>query len=259
MNIRLTHIGTATLLLEIGSLRLLTDPVFDPAGGQYFFGFGTHSVKLTGPAITAAELGDIDAVLLSHDHHEDNLDRAGRALLSRAGRVITSHAGGRRLQGNATGLRTWENTTVKAPDIEIRVTATPSRHGTWGSHLMVGETTGFVLEWTGQTHGALYISGDTVWFDGLREIGQRFRIGTSILHIGGARFPILAPLRFTLNAREAVNVAHVLRPRTVIPIHYEGWKHFRENGIDARKVFDPSDIKEMVRWLQIGTSEVVEI
>ena len=31
MNIQLTHIGTATLLMEIGSLRILTDPVFDPA------------------------------------------------------------------------------------------------------------------------------------------------------------------------------------------------------------------------------------
>src|SRR5215510_2708201 len=103
MNIRLTHISTATLLLEIGSLRLLTDPVFDPAGGHYFFGYGTNSVKLTEPAIRVEDLGKIDAVLLSHDHHEDNLDRAGRAMLPLAKNVITTSAGAKRLGGNAIG------------------------------------------------------------------------------------------------------------------------------------------------------------
>ena len=46
MNLSITHIGTATMLLEIGALRLLTDPVFDPAGGRYHFGWGTGSTKL---------------------------------------------------------------------------------------------------------------------------------------------------------------------------------------------------------------------
>ena len=258
MNIRLTHISTATLLLEIGSLRILTDPVFDPAGGHYFFGYGTHSIKLTEPAIRPEDLGQIDAILLSHDHHEDNLDRAGRALLPHAGRVITTIAGAKRLKSNAIGLQTWQSTTIKADDIEIKITTAPAHHGTLGSHLIVGETTGFILEWTGQKHGALYISGDTVWFNGLREIGQRFNIGTAILHIGGARFPILGPTRFTFNAKEAVRTIHALNPRTAIPIHYEGWQHFMETGADARKVFEASDVKEKIRWLTLGKSEELE-
>jgi L-ascorbate metabolism protein UlaG (beta-lactamase superfamily) len=259
MDIRLTHIGTATLLLEIGSLRLLTDPVFDPAGGHYFFGYGTSSIKLTAPSIRAEDLGKIDAVLLSHDQHEDNLDRAGRALLPHAGKVITTSAGAKRLKGNAIGLRTWQSTTIEASDIKITVTAAPAHHGTLGSHLIVGETTGFILEWTGQKQGALYISGDTVWFHGLREIGQRFKIGTAILHIGGAHFPILGLTRFTLNAREAVRLVHALEPHMVIPIHYEGWKHFRESGAAATKVFEASDIKDYIRWLPLGKSIEVEI
>jgi L-ascorbate metabolism protein UlaG (beta-lactamase superfamily) len=258
VNIRLTHISTATLLLEIGSLRLLTDPVFDPAGGQYFFGYGTHSIKLTEPAVRPEDLGKIDAILLSHDHHEDNLDRSGRALLPHVGKVITTVAGAKRLKGNAIGLRTWQSTTLKADDIEIKVTAAPSHHGTLGSHLIVGETTGFILEWAEQKHGALYISGDTVWFNGLREIGQRFKIGTAILHIGGARFPITGLVRFTLNAREAVQVVHALKPQTVIPIHYEGWQHFIETGANARKVFEASDVKEKIHWLTLGKSEELE-
>jgi L-ascorbate metabolism protein UlaG (beta-lactamase superfamily) len=250
MNIRLTHISTATLLLEIGSLRLLTDPVFDPAGGHYFFGYGTHSVKLTEPAIKIENLGRIDAVLLSHDHHEDNLDRAGRAFLPQAKQVITTSAGAKRLMGNAVGLKAWQSTTLEAEDIKIKVIAAPAHHGTLGSHIIVGETTGFILEWEGQRHGALYISSDTVWFNGLREIGQRF---------GAARFPIMGPIRFTLNAKEAVQIVHALKPHTVIPIHYEGWKHFKETGADASRVFEASDIKEKIHWLPLGKPTDVEI
>ncbi len=258
MNIHLTHISTATLLLEIGSLRLLTDPVFDPAGGQYFFGYGTHSIKLTEPAIRPEDLGQIDAILLSHDHHEDNLDHAGRALLAHVGKVITTVVGAKRLKDNAIGLRTWQSTTIKADDIEIKITTAPAHHGTLGSHLIVGETTGFILEWAGQKYGALYISGDTVWFNGLSEIAQRFKIGTAILHIGAARFPIMGPIRFTLNAKEAVQIVHALKPQTVIPIHYEGWKHFKETGATAGKIFEASDIKEKVHWLKLGKSEELE-
>ena len=150
MNCRITHIGTATLLLEIGPIRLITDPAFDPPGGNYHFGFGTSSTKLTAPAIGPEEIGEIDTVLLSHDQHEDNLDEAGRALLPSAEKVITTRAAAKRLGNNAIGLRPWQTTTVASDDSEIKVTAVPARHGSLWSHIIVGETTGFVLEWNGQ-------------------------------------------------------------------------------------------------------------
>jgi hypothetical protein len=76
--VKVTHIGGPTVLLEVGGWRLLTDPTFDPPGRSYRFGWGTGSRKLAGPALAAADLGPIDAVLLSHDHHGENLDAAGR-------------------------------------------------------------------------------------------------------------------------------------------------------------------------------------
>jgi len=259
MNCRITHIGTATMLLEVGPLRLLTDPVFDPVGGNYHFGYGASSTKLTAPAIKAEDIGKIDAVLLSHDHHEDNLDRAGRALLPHAGKVITTSAGAKRLGNNAIGLKSWQSTTVKSEGMEIRVTAAPAHHGSLGSHLIVGETTGFVLEWNDQKHGALYISGDTVWFNGMHEIAQRFRISAAILHIGKAGFPVTGPIRFTFNAKEAVRAIKALNPRTVIPIHYEGWKHFREPRAEAEKQFSAAGLGEKVKWLPLGAPVNVEI
>jgi L-ascorbate metabolism protein UlaG (beta-lactamase superfamily) len=78
--VRLTHIGGPTVLIEVGGWRLLTDPTFDPPGRRYFFGWGTVSRKLAGPAVAASDLPPIDAVLLTHDHHGDNLDAGGTRL-----------------------------------------------------------------------------------------------------------------------------------------------------------------------------------
>src|SRR6187549_1705815 len=96
----ITYVGGPTALLEVAGLRLLTDPTFDQAGRKYSFGWGTSSRKLQGPALTPAELAPVDAVLLSHDPHDDNLDDAGREMLPSAGKVITTLSAGKRLGGN---------------------------------------------------------------------------------------------------------------------------------------------------------------
>ena len=88
--VRITHIGGPTVLIEVDGWRILTDPTFDPPGRKYSFGWGTSSRKATGPAIAGSGLGPIDAVLVSHDNHADNLDDSGRALLPSAGVVVTT-------------------------------------------------------------------------------------------------------------------------------------------------------------------------
>jgi L-ascorbate metabolism protein UlaG (beta-lactamase superfamily) len=124
-DVRLTHIGGPTMLIEVGGWRLLTDPTFDAPGRRYSFGWGTSSRKLAGPAIAAADLAPIDAVLLTHDHHGDNLDPAGRALLPEDGVVITTASGARGLGGTARGLEPWQATRLDAPGrATIEITAT---------------------------------------------------------------------------------------------------------------------------------------
>ena len=75
--VRIIYIGGPTVLLTIGSLHLLSDPTFEPTGYRYPSG-ETEVVKTTTPALALATLPAIDAVLLSHDQHKDNLDPAGR-------------------------------------------------------------------------------------------------------------------------------------------------------------------------------------
>jgi L-ascorbate metabolism protein UlaG (beta-lactamase superfamily) len=239
----------------VGGWRLLTDPTFDPPGRSYHFGWGTGSKKLAGPAIAPADLGAIDAILLTHDHHDDNLDPAGRALLPSAGTVVTTSSGAQRLGGSTRGLDAWQTTTLEAPGRpRIEVTATPCRHGPPLSHPLVGDVIGFALGWDGQENGRLWISGDTVLYGGVRQVADRLQVGTAILHLGGVRFPVTGPLRYTMTAEEAVTLCGLIAPHTTIPIHYEGWKHFRQGreAIEREFARAPEAVRQSIRWLPIG-------
>ncbi len=260
-SLRITHIGGPTVLIEVDGWRLLTDPTFDPPGRSYRFGWGTGSRKLSGPAMAASDVGPIDAVLLSHDHHDDNLDPAGRALLPSAGVVVTTAAGARRLGGDARGLEPWATTRLEAPERPpIEVTATPCRHGPPLSRPIVGDVVGFALRWEGQEGGVLWISGDTVLYNGVREVAGRLQVDIALLHLGGVRFPVTGPIRYTMTAREAVELCGLVRPRVAIPIHYEGWKHFREGREAIERELDkaPEDIRRRIRWLPIGVPTEID-
>ena len=118
---------------------------------------------------------------------------------------------------------------------------------------------GFALRWEGQQHGVVWISGDTVLYDGVREVPERLEVGTALLHLGGVRFPVTGPLRYTMTAGEAVELCGLAHPRTAIPIHYEGWKHFREgrDAIERALAAAPAEVRDGVRWMPIG--EPVEL
>ena len=263
--IRLTHVGGPTTLIEVGGWRLLTDPTFDPPGRRYAFGWGTSSRKLTGPALGLSDLPPIDAVLLSHDHHGDNLDDLGRALLPAAGTVVTTVPAARRLGPALTGARglaAWGRTRLEAagrPTIEI--TATPCRHGPPLSRSIVGDVIGFALAWEGQRHGVLWISGDTVLFDGVREVARRLTVDTAVLHLGAVRFPITGPVHYSLTGGQAVEVCRLVRPRTVVPVHYEGWEHFRQGRSGVEEAFGaaPDDLRKRVRWLPPGVATEIGV
>jgi L-ascorbate metabolism protein UlaG (beta-lactamase superfamily) len=256
-DIRITHIGGPTVLIEVDGWRLLTDPTFDAPGRRYSFGWGTSSRKLAGPAISASDLPPIDAILLTHDHHGDNLDPAGRALLPTAGVVITTASGAKRLGRSTRGLDPWQTTRLEASDRPtIEITATPCRHGPPLSHPIIGDVIGFALRWDSQQHGVLWISGDTVLYDGVRQVADRLQIDIALLHLGGVQFPVTGPVRYTMTAKDAIELCSLIRPHTAIPIHYEGWKHFKQGRevIERELAHAPEEIRRSIRWLPVGTA-----
>ena len=52
----------------------------------------------------------------------------------------------------------------------------------------------------------LWISGDTVLYDGVRQVADRLQVDTALLHLGGVQFPVTGPLRYTMTARDAVEL-----------------------------------------------------
>ena len=101
-NPRFTLIGGPTVLIEIAGLRLVTDPTFD-GPGDYKLPHVTLT-KTGNPALQVDDIGVVDAVLLSHDQHADNLDHGGRDFLPKAGRVLTTEAGA---SASAAMRRAW--------------------------------------------------------------------------------------------------------------------------------------------------------
>jgi L-ascorbate metabolism protein UlaG (beta-lactamase superfamily) len=233
-------VGGPTAVLDYAGLRLLTDPTFDPPG-EHEGGL----TKLTGPAVAADEVGAIDAVLLSHDHHADNLDPGGRAFLPRAGRTLTTTAGAERLGGNAVGLEPWATAELAGADgAAVTVTAVPALHGPEGSEPVTGPVIGFVL--TAEDAPAVYVSGDNASVDVVRAIAERTGpIELAVLFCGG----VSLPQRFdgaylTLSADAAAQAAEVLGARAVVPVHFEGWAHFTQGADDLRASFAAAGIAD---------------
>ena len=269
-SVSVTHSTTACVLLKIGNLRILTDPVFDVGTKKYRLGPLAWETRHIGPAIEPESLGRLDAILLSHVHHVDNLDDAGLEFVRQHvdqypdAPVICGRYGTGRLDRPATRLHPWSKTEISdATGTEvIKVTATPTRHGPWWlpeSRYPIG----FVLEWEGQRDGAIYISGDTLYFKGIKQVAKRHKIAAAILHLGGVHFwPPWPPfVRVTMNARQAAKAATRLNPKTIIPIHYEQsvWTHFKVPMSRYQDEFADAGLGSRVKWLKAGKATPIEL
>jgi L-ascorbate metabolism protein UlaG (beta-lactamase superfamily) len=257
--IRLTHIGGPTALIEIGHLRILTDPTFELAGYHYRAGSQVVS-KTTSPTSLPSTLGSVDAILLSHDQHGDNLDPAGRAYLAHVKRVLSTPVAAQRLGDNVRGVSTWETVTLGGVNgREVRVTAMPARHGSEEIQEATGHVNGWMLEWEGQCWGTLYISGDTVFFEGLEELARRYQVGVALLHFGAARTQRFGSTHLTFTGVEGARIASILGEATIVPIHYEGWTHLTEGRDEIEQAFTAVGLEKRLCFLPFGQAVSIEI
>ncbi len=252
---KITLIGGPTALIEVGGFRLLTDPTFD-APGEYQLPHVTLK-KTAHPALTAEQIGPVDAVLLSHDQHADNFDHAGKAYAMKAPRLLTTVAGAKRLGGAAEGLAPGETRELTKPDgAALTVTATPARHGPAGIEPLAGDVIGFMLSPAGGGR-PIYVTGDTVWYDGVAEVARRFRAGLVLLFAGAAK--TRGAFHLTMDANDAIETAHAFPEATIVPVHYEGWAHFSESGSDLAQSFKALGIGERLRMLEPGVATSIEL
>ncbi|KAF6837673.1 Zn-dependent hydrolase of the beta-lactamase [Colletotrichum musicola] len=253
-SLAITHITTAAAVLDIDGVTFLTDPVFSPAGTEWDIGISVLK-NTSGPALSLAQLPVIDAVLLSHEDHPDNLDEPGRRLLD-GRRVLTTPDGARKLapRPGVQALKPYEIISLNLGGRQFDVMGTPC------VHLPGGEVTGFLLNAAhfGETNGlpnAIYISGDTIYLEELGRLRERFHISAAILNIGAVKVAISSegpPLQITMDGKQAAQLFRDLGADVLVPMHYESWAHFTENGDQLRVVLEEEGVSDKVRWLEPG-------
>lgn len=243
-SIAVTVVGGPTALLEWAGLRLLLDPTFDAP--QRYGPDADDLEKTAGPAVAFDELGRIDAALVSHHHHEDNLDLAGRDLALTLPLVLTTPAGADDLgarggTGRIIGLADDESVALDDAAVvgshiaglapaDARLHAVPAQHGPdeWAERL--GPVCGFLL--TAPGYPTVYISGDNSEVSVVETIAAHYGpVDAAVLFAGAARVPAI-DAALTLTAADARAAALALGARRVIGLHVDQWTHFSE-GRDA--------------------------
>ena len=217
-------VGTATVILRYAGFTILTDPNFLHRGDHVHLGHGMTATRRTDPALELEALPPVDLVVLSQ-MHEDHFDR-GLPI------VTTPHAAADLTSKGfraAKALSTWETLTVTKGGARVRITSTPGAHGPGFLAKMLPDVMGSLLEFEnarGESAFRIYITGDTLLFDELKEIPRRFPdIDLALLHLGGTMF--FGVLMVTMDPRQGVEVIRLVKPKTAIPIHYDDYSAFQ--------------------------------
>jgi len=256
-------VGTATVIIRYGGFTILTDPNFLHAGDHVHLGYGLRSRRLTNPAVEIEDLPPLDLVVLSH-LHGDHFDRVVEEKLDKTLPIITTPHAARYLEGKGfrplEGLGTWESLTVRKGEARLRVTAMPGTHAPGPLRKVLPPVMGSMLEFgevEGTTRLRLYISGDTLVHDRLREIPERYpEIDLALLHLGGTR---VLGILVTMDAAQGVQALRLVDPRTAVPIHYNDYGVFKSPLEDFEKAVAEAGLEDRVRYLTHGETYEFEV
>jgi L-ascorbate metabolism protein UlaG (beta-lactamase superfamily) len=165
-------------------------------------------------------------------------------------------AGARRLGGTAEGLAPWDATELARDGRTLRITATPARHGPAGIEPFAGDVIGFAITPSEGSTRPIYVTGDTVWYDGVAEVARRFPAGVVLLFAGAAQ--TRGPFHLTMDTNDAIEVAQTFADATIVPVHHEGWAHFTQGRDDLEKSFAALGLGPRLRWLEPGVPTIIE-
>jgi len=202
----INYIGHATILMDIGRLRVLTDPILRD---RVFF-LQRHGAN---PAPALLKERRPDVVLLSHLHY-DHADLPSLRALPTGVPVLAPRGTGSYLARGA-GLSVQEmrvGDTVRIADVEF--TALPANHGSaWPLPGPMSACLGYVV----QNHLSVYFAGDTDLFDEMEDIGQAYDLDLALLPVWGYSHRLGDG---HLTPRTAATALQRLRPRVAVPIHW---------------------------------------
>jgi L-ascorbate metabolism protein UlaG (beta-lactamase superfamily) len=248
-------IGNATVLIQVAGFTILTDPTFIHKHEQTWLGGGLHTTRLTDPAMELADLPPLDLVLLSH-FHGDHFDQVAERDLDRALPIVTTPQSAQDLEErgftNCLPLDVWESLDVEKGPARLRITATPARHGPPLVDLVLPDVMGSILDVTTADGGTsrLYITGDTLVIDELREIPRRFPdIDIALLHLGGTR---VLGILVSMDAKQGVEAMRIVDPALAIPIHYNDYDVFTSPLSDFQAEVRAAGLEDRIHYLSHG-------
>ncbi|MGQ3411570.1 MBL fold metallo-hydrolase [Natrinema sp. LN54] len=253
-------VGTATVLLEYAGFTILTDPNFLHSGDHVHLGYGITSRRRTDPAMEIEDLPPIDFVLLSH-YHGDHFDRVAEAKLDEDLPIVTTRHAAEKLAEKGFrethSLETWEECRIRKGDARLTITAMPGRHGPPVVSKGLPPVMGSMLEFRPADADPeepplmrLYVSGDTVVYDALEEIPERYpEIDLALLHLGGTR--ILGVL-LTMDADQGAEAVNLIDADTAIPIHYNDYEVFRSPLSNFKAAVEKAGLEDRVEYLEHG-------
>lgn len=256
-------IGNATVLLRYHGFTALTDPNFVHRGEEVPLGYGLTTTRLTDPAVEIEDLPPLDLVVLSH-YHGDHFDHVAEERLDRWLPIVTTPDAADTLSDKgftaALALETWQSHVVTKGETRLQVTAMPGRHAPGALTITLPQVMGSLLEFSTDTGpGAaiagrpdlrLYITGDTIIYEGLREIPERHpEIDLALLHLGGTR---VMGLTVTMDADQGLELMRTVEPRLAIPIHYNDYEAFKSPLEDFVAAVGEAGLIDRVRYLRHG-------
>ena len=248
-------IGNATVLLRVAGFTILTDPTFIHKHEQTWLGGGLHTTRLIDPAIELADLPPLDLVLLSH-FHGDHFDQVAERDLDRSLPIVTTPQSAQELAErgftNCLPLETWDSLDVEKGGARLRITATPARHGPPLIDLVLPDVMGSVLDVTTAEGRSvrLYITGDTLVIDELKEIPERFPdIDIALLHLGGTR---VLGILVSMDAKMGLEAMRIIDPALAIPVHYNDYDVFTSPLSDFQEEIRAAGLEARVRYLRHG-------
>lgn len=254
-------VGTATVVIRYAGFTILTDPNFLHAGDHVHLGYGLTSRRRTNPAVEVEDLPPLDFVLLSH-LHGDHFDRVAERGLNKATPIVsTRHATSYLEKVGFTrprALRTWETLDVRKGEAKLYLTAMPGTHAPGPLAAVLPPVMGSMLEFgSGDVRLRMYISGDTLIHERLREIPRRFPgVDLALLHLGGTR---VLGITVTMDAEQGVEAMRIVDPRTAIPIHYNDYEAFGSPLEDFKRAVSAAGLEERVHYLEHGDTYEFEV
>ena len=262
-------IGNATVLIRYAGFTILTDPTFIHMHEKVNLGFGLYTKRLTNPAINIEQLLPLDLVILSH-FHGDHFDQVAVRELDKSFPIVTTpHAAEElSLRGftNPQQLEKWESISFVKGNIRLQIIATPGRHGPFPVAMFLPQVMGSILDFKIKEDDdddrsshllRLYITGDTLVFDEIKEIPKRCPdIDLALLHLGGTR---VMGIMVTMDAKEGLEMFNIINPRKAIPIHYNDYDVFKSSLEDFKLEVKKARLEDRIHFLHHGETYTFEV